>query len=437
MSESRKVSSRQRRNKRLILFIGIIVLLAGLPVLAYQIPSIRTRLDWRVETARVFLSSLVKPIKEVPTSVSSPPETLPILSTTNADPFTPVISPTVPSTLAATDPSIPPASTSVTPTPAPLSVKVILASPSFEGQDWNNCGPVSLSMYLNFYGWDGDQYDISDEVKPLRADRNVNVDELASYVYKNIAWLKAVYRVDGDIRLLRSLINSGFPVMVEETAYMEKPFWANDDLWAGHYLLLTGYDDELQSFTTQDSLVGPDRKISYIQLDTNWQAFNRVYLLLYPPERENEVISILGDDWNVDQNRKNALLRAQQETTAQPDNVFSWFNLGSNLVYFERYTEAAQAFDRARTLDMPQRMLRYQFSPFLAYFHSGRTEDLLTLADYALTVTPNSEEALLWKGWALYRSNSTLEAIQSFQKALEYNPNYTDAQYAIQFVQGQ
>jgi len=106
-------------------------------------------------------------------------------------------------------------------------------------------------------------------------------------------------------------------------------------------------------------------------------------------------------------------------------------------VYFERYTEAAQAFDRARTLDMPQRMLRYQFSPFLAYFHSGRTEDLLTLADYALTVTPNSEEALLWKGWALYRSNSTLKAIQSFQKALGYNPNYTDAQYAIQFVQGQ
>jgi tetratricopeptide (TPR) repeat protein len=225
--------------------------------------------------------------------------------------------------------------------------------------------------------------------------------------------------------------------MVEEMMYMEKQFWYNDDLWAGHYLLITGYDDNRKAFITQDSFVGPDREISYLDLETNWRAFNYVYLLVYPAESENEIISILGEDWNVDKNRSNALLTAQQETHVQPGNIFSWFNLGSNLVYYERYEEAAESFDMARSLDMPQRMLRYQFSPFLAYFYSDRMDDLLALTDYALTITPNSEEALLWKGWALYRSNSTVEAIRYFQKALEENPSYSDAQYAIQFVQGQ
>ncbi len=47
---------------------------------------------------------------------------------------------------------------------------------------------------------------------------------------------------------------------------------------------------------------------------------------------------------------------------------------------------------------LPQRMLRYQFGPFLAYFNALRTEDLLALTDYALDRTANSEEALLWRG---------------------------------------
>jgi hypothetical protein len=84
-------------------------------------------------------------------------------------------------------------------------------------------------------------------------------------------------------------------------------------------------------------------------------------------------------------------------------NAFAWFNLGSNLVYFERYAEAARAYDQARQLGLPQRMLRYQFGPFFAYFFSSRNADLLSLTEYALKITPNSEETLLWRGWGHYR----------------------------------
>ena len=83
---------------------------------------------------------------------------------------------------------------------------------------------------------------------------------------------------------------------------------------------------------------------------------------------------------------------------------------------------------------MPQRMLRYQFGPFLAYFHSGRTADLMALADYALKVTPNSEEALLWKGWGLYRQGHKNEALSAFSQALSARPGYADAQYALDYV---
>jgi tetratricopeptide (TPR) repeat protein len=78
--------------------------------------------------------------------------------------------------------------------------------------------------------------------------------------------------------------------------------------------------------------------------------------------------------------------------------------------------------------------LRYQFGPFFAYFHSIRTEDLLTLTEYALQRTPNSEEALLWHGWGLYRMGDINGAVADFQAALEANYTYLDAQYALDFV---
>ena len=79
-------------------------------------------------------------------------------------------------------------------------------------------------------------------------------------------------------------------------------------------------------------------------------------------------------------------------------------------------------------------MLRYQFGPFFAYFNTNRTEDLVELAEYALKITPNSEEALLWRGWGLYRSGDKLKAAEDFLAALEAHPGYFDAEYALEFT---
>jgi tetratricopeptide (TPR) repeat protein len=174
--------------------------------------------------------------------------------------------------------------------------------------------------------------------------------------------------------------------------------------------------------------------VTYADTDSRWRYFNRVYILIYHPNQEETIKQILGPHWDLDYNRQHALDIAQAETDADPLDAFAWFNLGTNLVYFERYDEAARAYDEAREIGLPQRMLRYQFGPFFAYFHSLRTEDLLVLIEYALTITPNSEEAWLWRGWVLWRLGDNAGAIKAFRKSYKENPNSFFAQNALDFM---
>lgn len=269
-------------------------------------------------------------------------------------------------------------------------------------------------------------------VKPERADRNVNIEELLFFTRNQAGWLQSRFRVGGTIDLLKQFLAVGIPVMVEEGTYLDESYWPNDDRWAGHYLLLTSYDEGNRTFTGQDTFYGPDRALTYEELDQNWKVFNRVYLLLYPPSQEEVIQAILGQHWDPDYNRQVALDTAQSEIDVDPSDVFAWFNLGSNLNYFERYEEAGAAYDESSRLGWPQRMLRYQFGPYIAYFHSGRTEDLIALLDYNLErITPNSEEAYIWRGWVLYRLGDIAGAIESFRRAYEENYTSVDAKYAL------
>lgn len=410
--------------------LGGILVLGLFSVALYQLPPIQSRLGWRLDAAQTMLRTWINPIGEMPTpqTLANPVVTTRLLTPTPESQSQAQSAPTQAAPVEATPTPLP------LPTATPLPGQVKLPAPTYERQDWNNCGPAALALYLRFYGWDGDQFTISNQIKPIRADRNVNIDELVYFVNTNVSSLSTTFRVGGNIDLLRAFIAAGIPVMIEETFYLEENFWYNDDRWSGHYQLLTGYDDVTKSFISQDSFVGPNRSISYTELDKNWQSFNRVFLVIYPPDLEGTVQAILGKDWDVDNNRQRALETARQETQLDPQNAFAWFNLGSNLTYFELYDEAAAAYDQARELELPQRMLRYQFGPFLAYFHSGRTDDLLAVSEYALSVTPNSEEALLWHGWALYRSNKRQDAMNAFRKALDARPDYADALYAQNFV---
>lgn len=408
-------------SKRLAIVLGAAAGVFLLGLLLLQIPSLRARALWRYEVWASRFKNAIDPVV-IPTPVPSTP-----FST-----FTPL--PPTPTRGA-------PELASPTPTAAPLPPQVILPSPPYERQDINNCGPATLSMLLRMYGWEGTQFDIAGIVKPVKQDRNVNPEELRYYVLNEAGWLRAEYRVAGDIDLLKRLLAAGYPVLIEAATPLrpEDAYGPGDDLWSAHYLVVTGYDDAEGVIVVQDPLRGPDRRIPYAPAMADWKPFNYLYMVVYFPQDEEDVKSLLGADWDADANRQRALDSASADLAADANDAFAWFNLGAALTYFERYEEAAQAFDQAFTLGLPQRMTRYQFWPFFAYFHAGRIDYLLELTEktYSPINGQYAEEALLWHGWGLWRKGDLDGAIAFWRKALKVHPGYQDALYALQFVGAQ
>lgn len=406
-----------RRTKFFLIPLAGLLLLG---ILLFQIPSIRSRVIWRYEVWTTRLKNTLDPVV-IPTPIPSTPFAT----------FTPLL-PTP--TLVATQPA--------TPTLIPLPPQVHLTSPAYEKQDINNCGPAVLSMALRMYGWEGDQFDIANIIKPIKQDRNVNPEELRYYILNEAGWLKAEYRVAGTLDLLKRLLAAGYPVIMEVASQIDEQDanGPNDDLWDAHYLLVNGYDEAEKTFLVQDSQHGPekdaDKKISYDTLLADWKPFNYLYMVIYFPQDEAEVQSILGIDWDPDLNRQNALDIANAAITTDPEDAFAWFNLGSMLTYFERYQEAVQAFDQAFTIGLPQRMTRYQFYPFFAYFNADRIDYLLEITEktYSPINGQYAEEALLWHGWGLWKQGDIEGAIANWRKALQVHPGYDDAIYALQFV---
>ncbi|MGD8405416.1 MAG: C39 family peptidase [Anaerolineales bacterium] len=403
----------------------ILIALAGLfllAVLGLQIPTVKSAVSWRFEKFAIYAKNVVNPPGPVPTALPVTPV-----------PMTPTTVPTSTLRPATSKPTLPP-----TPTSIPLPAQVSLPSPPYEQQTPNNCGPATLSMAMHLYGWEGDQEEIADQIKPVLQDRNVNPEEMTYYVRNFAGWLNVQYRVAGDIHMLKKLLAAGYPVIVESVTSLDPndALGPTDDLWAAHYLLLTGYDDGTQTFTIQDSYHGADMTISYEQLEEEWEPFNNLYMVIYFPDNEAALPSLLGADWDPTTNRQRALDESLAAVQADSNDAYAWFNMGSNLVYFERYDEAAQAYDKSREIGLPMRMFRYQFGPFWAYFHSDRIDDLLALTDYARGITDMSEEAWLWYGWGLYRKNDFAGARDAWNKALSINDSsYVDAYNALEYVQ--
>jgi tetratricopeptide (TPR) repeat protein len=113
-----------------------------------------------------------------------------------------------------------------------------------------------------------------------------------------------------------------------------------------------------------------------------------------------------------------------------PD-AFGWFNLGSSLLGLGDGAAAADAFDRAREVGLPWRMLWYQFGPFEAYATQGRWQDVAALATANLRNAGNLEESIYWRGRAHAAAGDAAAAAADYRRALELNPGFAAAQAAL------
>ncbi len=373
--------------------------------------------------AAAIESPVASPTPLPPTSTPAP--TLAIDAT--ATPAHQSIAPTARQSDAATPaPSVAPAPSANNAPPPSARISGVV----HQQQTWNNCGPATITMALSYYGWQQDQSFARVRLKPNREDKNVSPHELAGFV-EDESFVRALVRMGGTLELLKRLVANGFPVIIETGEMFE----AYD--WIGHYRVLIAYDDSFQTFYFFDSFLGVGAGAqgitkSYAQVDSDWQAFNRTFIVVYEPQREELLRALLGAYWDESSAAQLAFETAREEARRQPQNAFAWFNMGTSLVALDRYQQAAAAFDHAnRTGNLPWRMYWYQFGAFEAYYELGRYDDVLSLAKINQNNSRELEETYYWQGRVQEAQGKIQQAASSYRRALTYNPNYADARTAL------
>jgi Peptidase_C39 like family/Tetratricopeptide repeat len=412
----------------------------------YFLPPVHERLAWRAEEASLRVGYLLNPPAKsvfVPTEQGLTAPEVTRLSIQADPPPTSTIIPTLPDQ---TETAMPSATVTIfmtpTPTATPLPASVELKGVVYEDQHgrYNYCAPANLAMALSFWGWKGNRDVVGPILKPDEKDKNVMPYEMVSYIEQDTN-LKVALRIGGDNDLLRRFVAAGFPVLVEKGTYLRDLTGVVS--WMGHYQVVTGYNDGEGYFITQDSFIEPDHRVSYADMTSNWRAFNYTYLIIYPPEREPEVMALLGPDADEATNNLNAALKASNEIYGLSgiDQYFAWFNRGSSLVALQDYGGAAAAYDESFKIyptipesDRPWRMLWYQTGPYFAYYGLGRYYDLLYLADSTLNAMQgdkNLEESYYWRGMAQSALGNPDAAIQDFRTSLQYHQGFEPALYQL------
>lgn len=432
----------------LLLAVLLVVLAIWLlPVALASVPSrYIARLPQPVQELVIPDHAELLPTAAVPVDIAqllepTPTQGLPLPAT-----LTPVATAGLPTETATAAP--PTETPTPTETPIPIAPAARIAPVYHQFQTWNNCGPATLAMSLSYFGLGVTQYQTAQVLKPNIEDRNVSIEEMAAYVNNHTeGGVQAISRTNGNLDTLRRLLAMGAPVIVE--VGIDPPGEYAWNGWYGHYLLVVAYDDAQQQIWVYDSWFGTSevpgenattdgRIMSYEDLEHYWRQFNRNYLALFRPEQAAEVAAVIGPDMDDRVMWERSLAKAQAEAEAEPDNAFMWFNLGTNFNAAGDYERAAAAFDQARAIGLPWRMLWYQFGPYEAYFQIGRYEDVVVLADATLETQggQNVEETYYYKGLAQAALGDVAGARNSLERSIALNPNFSRAAEALNEVVG-
>ena len=388
-----------------------------------------TMLGPRMRPLTVMALAQQPPTPEPIATTEPTPAATPTLAATP----TAFVEPTPVPTVALPTPTVAPLVTTLHQSPQPA---VQLTGLSHQWQTWNNCGPATLSTNLSYYGSTLDQADIGNVLRRYPEDKNVSPEELVSFAQSQ--GYMAQLRVNGSAELARTFLSNGIPLLIE-TWLEEHP---NDGM--GHYRLLVGYDDASARWIVYDSYASTDLVsadpanyqgiyMSYEQTEDWWKVFNRTYVLVYPPDRDPLVRSILGAAYEPDVMWQEALAKAQAEIAANPSDSYAHFNLGTVLVKMGDYAGAAAAYDQARASGLPWRMLWSQFGPFAAYTETGRYQEVVDLGQATLTSAAGGiEEIHYWQGRALAGLGNTASAQAEWNQALALNPDFAPAKQALE-----
>jgi tetratricopeptide (TPR) repeat protein len=293
-----------------------------------------------------------------------------------------------------------------------------------EYQRLNNCGPVTALMTLSLFGKAVTQAAAADALRTSKLDRNVTVDEMASYLAR--FGLLTAHRLGGDANTLRRLIAAGVPVVLHQQMKL------TDDI--GHYRVAYGFDDD--GITSGDSFLGPKLWHSDADLASLWRPYGGEYLVAYKPEQQAKVAQALGQDWNRRANLQRVATNMQARVSANPKDALSWSALGRARLELGAPSGAAKAFLEAHKHGLPAKHYWYQDDALRAWNRVGWFDTTRRVAARALVDYPMSTEIGLSYARALLNLKQPAAARRAYQALLVEDPNNPVARQQLMALAG-
>ncbi len=316
----------------------------------------------------------------------------------------------------------------VTPSPSPSPKTTINKPPVSKNipngyhvfQTFNNCGPAALSMALSYYGINVTQKVLGDELRPFQNpqgnndDKSVTLEELGEKA-KDFN-LIPFHRPAGTAEIIKLFVANDIPVITRTLLHQ------NEDI--GHYRVIIGYDDNSGVFLQNDSLQGKNLKYTYEEFHMLWKQFNYEYLVLVPKEKEEIAKAILGVDQNPKIAWQKAVNNSQEDLAANPNDIYSRFNLSVALYNIGDYERSAQEFELIENR-LSFRTLWYQIEPILAYYRLGKYDRVFSITDKILSNHNRAfSELYLIRGEIYQKQQNTTSAKAEFDKAVFYNKSF-------------
>lgn len=153
---------------------------------------------------------------------------------------------------------------------APEGRGVRLEVPFFpDGTD--QCGPSALASLLGYWGKPALPAELRAEIYRANLKGALTVDMLLAAKRRGLS----AEMVDGSIAFAQAELDAGRPVLAFINVGLRV-------VPIGHYLVLTGYDEERRTFFAHSGK-RRDLRISYAKLDGQWEKTNRWTLKIMPP----------------------------------------------------------------------------------------------------------------------------------------------------------
>jgi uncharacterized protein len=247
-------------------------------------------------------------------------------------------------------------------------------------QTMNNCGPAAVVMALSTFGVNASQEAARLALRGEDIRRGMGPQGVDGWVKEQFG-LRSMWRNNGTNALLKKLVSNGFAPMV--TQWMIDPEASR----ISHWRTVRGYDDARGVFYVNDSMLGRGVALSYDWFGRNWQPFSYRYMVIYRPEDEPKLRTLVGDDWIDAKMRRSFYERTKAEALAWNTSA-AWLAYGEASYQYGEFREAVAAFERGMALGSPTGVFTMRSSYPNALRALGRQAEAEAAAGRLVNLTP-------------------------------------------------